>query len=301
MQTSKTTLVLRSNEFSSFTSYYLHTMWRNIFDVVEYDPTVTYNKHSSIFVINQFGIDDYATMLKEQGYKVVVDNLWEYPVDTDDGYYWLQHRNWFWYNECLWWHSLKLNQYQPQRNITHRGFMQIRKPRPDRDTIVATLKPILDYCIWSYQSNTLPGDIDPNDNHYQRHVNPAWYDNTYATIVVETSMKMPGWVTEKTFKPMAHYHPFLIIGTPGHLAHIQGLGFVTFDNMFDESYDTELNLLKRCQIIINNVNNIDITQPYDAETTARLEHNRNRFYDIDLVRTKLQQDIVEPLLNYANS
>ena len=46
------------------------------------------------------------------------------------------------------------------------------------------------------------------------------------------------FITEKTWKPILYMQPFVIIGTPGILEYLRSLGFATFSNWIDESYDT---------------------------------------------------------------
>jgi hypothetical protein len=48
-------------------------------------------------------------------------------------------------------------------------------------------------------------------------------------------------------------HPFFIVGSPYSLKYLQDLGFKTFSNFWDESYDNETNFKLRCDMIINEV------------------------------------------------
>ena len=61
------------------------------------------------------------------------------------------------------------------------------------------------------------------------------------------------WPTEKSFKPIAYYHPYMIAGQKGCLQYLRNLGFETFDNMFDESYDLLENYNDRINLIAQNV------------------------------------------------
>ncbi len=45
------------------------------------------------------------------------------------------------------------------------------------------------------------------------------------------------FLSEKTFKPIACSHPFQILGAKGSLKELRKLGYLTFENLFDESYD----------------------------------------------------------------
>ena len=80
------------------------------------------------------------------------------------------------------------------------------------------------------------------------------YEETFFSIVGETNAeKSYLFITEKTTKPIMNLHPFFIVGSPYTLKYLQGLGFKTFSNFWDESYDTEPNFKLRCNMIINEV------------------------------------------------
>lgn len=53
------------------------------------------------------------------------------------------------------------------------------------------------------------------------------------------------FLNEKTFKPIACLQPFIINGIPGSLKHLRELGFKTFSDWWDESYDLETDVEKR--------------------------------------------------------
>lgn len=76
---------------------------------------------------------------------------------------------------------------------------------------------------------------------YDRHTNDvalAEYHQCWFSAVTESEMSArPARVTEKAFKPLLNFHPFLMFGNPGSLAFLRGLGFETFPEMFDETYD----------------------------------------------------------------
>jgi hypothetical protein len=55
----------------------------------------------------------------------------------------------------------------------------------------------------------------------------------------------PSRITEKTLKPLVNFHPLILFGNPGGLRMVRDYGFVTFENVIDESYDEELD--PRCR------------------------------------------------------
>jgi len=57
--------------------------------------------------------------------------------------------------------------------------------------------------------------------------------------------------TEKTIKPFLAKQIPLFFALPGHLNVLKNLGFDLFDDLIDNSYDTEMNHVKRLDLILN--------------------------------------------------
>lgn len=296
----KIKLILQPNQFTSFTSYYLEEYWRRYFDISIYDPAKTYHKSGTIFVFWWNNAHDtLPTSLRDCGYRVAIDQLWEYP-EYKKNFYWIEHIDWFRLNESLWWRALGYNRYQPNKTSVHRALVPMNRRSDSRDLLYQTIESILTECIWSYGDKILPDDVDRNRfPEWQRFMNPSWYDGTYCSVVAETMTKET-WTTEKSFKPIGFYHPFLILSAPGHIEKIRSLGFSTFDNIFDESYDNMIDIQQRCQCISGNLSSIQ-SMEYDTETQKRLKHNHEHFFDQSLVESVIEKEIVEPLIEYAQT
>jgi hypothetical protein len=66
------------------------------------------------------------------------------------------------------------------------------------------------------------------------------YAQSWFSVITETEMRTtPSRITEKPFKALVNFHPILVFGNPGALRMIRELGFETFPELFDESYDDE--------------------------------------------------------------
>ena len=183
---------------------------------------------------------------------------------------------WFPDHELLYWHrnrevvatSIHLNA-RPYRftilNRTHKWW---------RATVMADLQRsgILDASQWSYNTELVLGD-DPADNpievdvldlrsgieqflqhgpyvcdtlttdqHNDHHLHVArHYTDSYCHVVLETHFDADqsggSFLTEKTFKPIKHGQPFVIVGPAGSLQALRDLGYRTFDHAIDNSYD----------------------------------------------------------------
>jgi hypothetical protein len=76
------------------------------------------------------------------------------------------------------------------------------------------------------------------------------YDKSWFSVATETEMRpRVSRITEKSVKPLANFHPMLVLGNPGSLAMVRSYGFATFDDVFDESYDEELDPRRRFDLV----------------------------------------------------
>jgi hypothetical protein len=68
------------------------------------------------------------------------------------------------------------------------------------------------------------------------------YDSTLISVVTESNfVNKQIYHSEKTWKPIANKHPFIIVGPAGSLEKLKSLGYRTFSDFWDESYDLETN------------------------------------------------------------
>jgi hypothetical protein len=104
---------------------------------------------------------------------------------------------------------------------------------------------LLDH-LHHYVKNMKPIYLDWHENkHFTQptgvavHFNPQHYASTYFSLVTETGLCEGGslHITEKIFKPLAHSHPLIVLGARHSLVQLRKLGYQTFPEFFDESYD----------------------------------------------------------------
>jgi hypothetical protein len=76
------------------------------------------------------------------------------------------------------------------------------------------------------------------------------YRRSWFSVITETEMSdQPARITEKAFKSLVNFHPILVLGNPGALRMIRELGFQTFPEVFDESYDEEPDPRRRFEMV----------------------------------------------------
>lgn len=84
------------------------------------------------------------------------------------------------------------------------------------------------------------------------------YDTSLVNIVTETYyFSNIIHITEKTYKPIAFLQPFVLVAAPGSLQHVKDMGFKTFSDFWDESYDLETNHKIRFDKILEVLKKID--------------------------------------------
>lgn len=299
--------VVCKTQFGSFINPWIKPIVDQYLKFELWDPDRSYPKNT-LFCIDcvedpsQAEVDQFT----DQGFRVMIDNLWEHNMGPLHNVFRLSCAQWFWYNESLWYQYLDYDKYQPQKNHQRLALMPMNKQKLHRTDFLKSLGTLTDKMIWSYvqQGRQLPGDGDMGHPATQRFFNPKWYDETYLSISVESVVKpypyTPVFITEKTFKPFAFRHPFMVYGNTGTLKLLHGMGFVTFDNLWDESYDNIGKPDKRKNHIIELLKNVEVKN-YDTETLQRLQHNHAHFFNRALVIDRTKKEILEPIVEYAET
>lgn len=95
-------------------------------------------------------------------------------------------------------------------------------------------------------------------NHSQPRKFRDSFCKTFVAIINESRFAQPtGNFSEKTFFAIDTLSPFILVAPPRTLEYLQKLGFKTFSNWWDESYDKEYNHSKRLEKIFNLIDYID--------------------------------------------
>jgi hypothetical protein len=135
--------------------------------------------------------------------------------------------------------------------------------RRHRKELIQKLNPILDQAIWTNLDEAI-GPVKTLDSKYEFefyktntaltsgfvkyelfnndwgeiYLNPRPYLDTYFSLITETVFDYPyTFRTEKIWKPIAVGHPWIAVSNAGYYRDIRALGFRTFNNLIDESFD----------------------------------------------------------------
>ena len=100
-----------------------------------------------------------------------------------------------------------------------------------------------------YQAITIPDTkFKYNLSYFTK--NELFYSTKFS-VIVETEAELEEYhVTEKTMKCIMLGHPFVVIGTPNYLKFLHSLGFTTYSEIIDESYDAIDDLEERMEAVI---------------------------------------------------
>jgi len=131
---------------------------------------------------------------------------------------------------------------------THRFLFLNGEWRTNRERFFELFKTagLLDASIWSHRSGKSADGFGPDQDWPDPFVHPdfrfyAYYPSHYynTTISIASETTQNEWFpTEKTYKSLMLGHPFVVYGGQHSLAKIRKLGFETFGDTIDETYDS---------------------------------------------------------------
>lgn len=142
--------------------------------------------------------------------------------------------------------------------------------------------------FYNYLNETSPKIVDYDD------LNNIWgygfeskkiYNSSLISILSETNFyEETGYLSEKIWKPIAHGHPFILVGPYNALKSLrEDFGFKTFSPFIDESYDEEKDPNVRMQMIekeIQRLNNYSLEELKEIVEKLKLVilHNKNLIF-----------------------
>ena len=229
------------------------------------------------------------------------------------------------YNENL----QAIEKYQTQYTLVrpYKFLFLNGRARKHRKQLLEDLMPLLDSAIWSNLDDTYGNPIkllDPKyefdfyqknrelncsgfvkyelfDNDWgEIYLNPRPYLDTYFSLVTETVFEYPySFRTEKIWKPIAIGHPFIAVANAGYYRDLHALGFQTFGNIIDESFDQIDSNQERLARIVNVVNDL-CQQDLPSFITATQDvckYNQQRLAEL---RLQVRKEFPQHFAQYIN-
>lgn len=185
--------------------------------------------------------------------------------------------------------------------------------RPWRDQVWTALDQFDGQVMRSYVER---GFLLPHDaalkTRNQYHLNANWFNNTAMSLVCESTVStatdewgyeqetaltnpVGAFLSEKTFKAMAMAHPYMLIACPGCLQVAEQLGFETFADLWDQSYDNIENFDQRLHAIVEQLKAFDINQLQQPMIQQKLLHNQQRLFDPVVIQSMIKNQILDPI------
>jgi hypothetical protein len=136
------------------------------------------------------------------------------------------------------------------------------------------------------------------------------YESTEFEVVLETLFATEKiHLTEKTLRPIALGHPFLLCSAAGSLKYLKDYGFKTFDSVFDESYDDITDHKQRLESVVNTMKqivnwNIDQRHCNMKKIKAITDYNQKYFLSndfSDLIINELTHNLTQGLEELKNT
>lgn len=113
------------------------------------------------------------------------------------------------------------------------------------------------------------------------------YTDCYFSIVFESAPLRDDLlhITEKTLRPFSHCKPFVVFGNTGTLQEVRKLGYETFPEFFNESYDEIKDTKERFYAVYSEVKkvcNMDLDKLHELYISIKdkLIHNRKVYLEL---------------------
>jgi hypothetical protein len=142
-------------------------------------------------------------------------------------------------------------------------------------------------------------DIE-NTNGYA-HENENLFLDSYISIVTETSFYIDNdFISEKVWKPLYQFHPFIVVGRPHLLKYLKEIGFKTFDWIIDETYDTIEDDKLRMEAIIKEIKKLNKLSLDEIEFKIhqnfdKLEHNHTMLNNFGKQTETIEQFLIKKI------
>ena len=257
-------------------------------------------------------LDHRIKKLSSIGFKFILASPWESRANTISNVIikkyqsicidtWYCDGDWFWffmYNK----HYKNKNSFQIDHTAKKYDFLYLNKqPREHRKLLFQKIQEanLLENSLWSFigldNPKRLTKEYEPpwiadglitlaNNNDQDQDIYERPYNHTQVNIITESNVNNnETFITEKVWKAIIMKQPFIVYGNNGTLTTLKEYGFSTFDNVFDESYDKEIDLDKKIDKIIalcKTIKNNNFKDVYKNTETIR-ENNFDNFFKKD--------------------
>ena len=222
-----------------------------------------------------------------------------------------------------------IQQYQQQwsSNRPYKFLFLNGRGRLHRRMLLSRLTNLLDQSIWTNLDVTHGNELKLLDSKYefdfyQKNImldysgfakyklfNNEWgeiylnanpYLDTYFSLVTETVFDYPySFRTEKIWKPIAIGHPWIAVANRGFYRDMHNLGFKTFGDLVDESFDlidNSIDRLERIAVVVEDLCQQDLAK-FAKECYTVCKYNQQHLKELSL---QIPKDFPAQFQNYIN-
>lgn len=132
------------------------------------------------------------------------------------------------------------------------------------------------------------------------------FNRTKYSVISETICQYSFFFTEKTTKALFAKRLFIVFAPQGYLKNLHKLGFRTFDNVIDESYDLEEDPVRRFSKAFEQIKYLGSQNYNDVKKNIEniVEHNFNHLYSLEhKIKDTMQKMVYNKIeeIKHANS
>ena len=257
-------------------------------------------------------------ILKQNGFKFVLARPWEseanvagskfYDILKDHEYKkWFGDATWFWY-----YMREKHNGQEFKCDHSHKPYKYLylnKRVRDHRLQLWYALdsRKLMDDSLRSFIGLKEPVRLDPDyelpdvePNNYpiygrDQDIYSKPYEHTACSLISETNNNDKIFITEKLWKPILCQQFFIVHGNYLYLQKLREMGFRTFGQYFDESYDLETDPRRRIEKVVELIESLKKFNWQDAYLSSKKlrEHNYNLFWNNDAYQKQAQITVSE--------
>jgi hypothetical protein len=258
-------------------------------------------------------------LLKSQGFVFIKATPWEslnniknselHPEIDIEHIRWSGGASWFWFYMYNKHHD---NTYEFDHGTKKFDFLYLNKNlRSHRQKLFDSVERIMGNSIYTNWDKgiKLPAEYElPWAQNYpgygkDQDIYEKPYNDTKYSLVSETNdTNDEVFMTEKIWKPIIAQQVFVVHGNYLYLQKLREMGFKTFSNYFDESYDLEIDADKRIDKIVNTCQDLLTKNWQDIylQTQSLRQHNYDTFFNKEKLSLEINKTL-ELFLEFADS
>ena len=257
-------------------------------------------------------------LLHSQGFKFILATAWEsleniqgmdlYPPHVDE-MIWCAGVSWFWF---YMWQKHRRKTFAFKHDDKKSKFLYLNKlNRKHRVKLFERLQSqgTLEKSIWTrWPEKKLPKEYElPWAQNYptsgmDQDIYEKPYNDSWCSIVSETNDNATEiFMTEKIWKPIIAQQVFVVHGNYLYLQKLREMGFKTFSNYFDESYDLEKDSDHRIEKLTRTIKNLHEAPWEDIylQTQSLRKHNADLFFNKEKLSLEINKTL-ESFLEFAD-